>query len=263
MATVYFPKDSYHTDPDKPRDFLDKLALNTRIYYIPKYAAIILKARRTVLEGRYDDKEWAISSIDIFRLIEACGGKFHLTGLDNIRRCKPPVVFISNHMSILETMIFPCIIAPEMEVTFVVKDSLITHPIFGPVMRSRNPIVVGRSNSRDDLHTVLTKGQELLAKGVSVIVFPQSTRRVDFVPEEFNSLGVKLASKAGVQVLPIAIKTDFWENGRFIKDLGPIKRHRPIYMDFGAPLSLTGTGKEEQKKVVEFISQRLNAWKTE
>lgn len=261
MTNEYFQGDSYHTSPDQPRAFLDKLSLNSRLYFMTKYAGIILKARKKVLEGRYDNKEWALSSLNIFRLIEACGGKFHLTGLNNIHRCQPPVVFVSNHMSTLETMIFPCIIAPKMDVTFVVKDSLVTHPIFGPIMRSRNPIVVSRSNSRKDLHTVISKGQELLAKGVSVVIFPQSTRKVKFIPEEFNSLGIKLAHKAGTQVLPIAIKTDFWENGRFIKDLGPIKRHRPIYMDFGAPFSITGTGKEDLKKIIEFISQRLKTWK--
>lgn len=36
-----------------------------------------------------------------------------------------PVVFVSNHMSTLETFVFPCIIAPVMKVTFVVKDSLV------------------------------------------------------------------------------------------------------------------------------------------
>ena len=260
MTNDYFPADTYHTPEDTPRAFLDKLSLNTRWYFAFKYIDIVLKARKTVLQGRYDNKEWAKSSINTLRLIEACGGRFHITGLDNLRRCQGPVVFISNHMSTLETFVFPCIIAPLMDVTFVVKESLVTHPIFGPVMRSRNPIVVSRSNSREDLHAVLTKGQELLASGVSVIIFPQSTRTVEFKPEEFNSLGIKLASRAGVQFLPVAIKTDFWENGKIIKDLGPLNRKQPIHMKFGAPQTLTGTGKEEHKKVVEFICENLQTW---
>ena len=53
-----------------------------------------------------------------------------------------------------------------------------------------------------------------------------------FKPEEFNSIGVKLAKKAGVPVVPVAIKTDFWGNGRIIKELGPIDNKKTIHIKF-------------------------------
>ena len=137
MLTKYFTSDEYHTSKSTRRALLDKAALNTRFYFVSKYVSIVLKTRRQALRGMYDTEAWAVSSFDIFKLIESCGGKFHITGLDNIRRCPEPVVFVSNHMSTLETMILPCIIAPERKVTFVVKDSLVTNPFFGAVMRSR------------------------------------------------------------------------------------------------------------------------------
>jgi len=109
---------------------------------------ILVKGRKTTLKGNYDRQAWISSSQDIFRLIENCEGRFDITGLDNPRNCDKPVVFISNHMSTLETMIFPGIIAPVMKVTFVVKDSLVEDRFFGPIMRARKPIVVSRKNSR-------------------------------------------------------------------------------------------------------------------
>lgn len=262
MKKVYFTSDSYHSDDNAPRSCFDRLALNTRLYFMGRYFTIILKARSLALKGQYGSEPWALSSHDVLKLVESCGGRFHITGLENLRACQGPVVFISNHMSTLETMVFPCIIGPLMKVTYVVKDSLVKHPFFGPVMRSRNPIVVSRQNSRADFQIVMRKGQELLTNGTSIIVFPQNTRRVEFVPKEFNTLGVKLASHAKVQVVPIAIKTDFWENGKFIKDLGPIDRSKPIHMAFGEPLSIKGTGKEENKMIIEFITSHLEKWKT-
>lgn len=128
-------------------------------------------------------------------------------------------------------------------------------------MRSRDPIVVARKNPREDLQTVMTRGKELLAKGTSVIIFPQSTRSAQFIPEDFNSLGVKLAKAAGLQVLPVAIKTDFWGNGKFLKDIGPIDRRKPIHMEFGKPFSIEGNGKEEHNRIVDFISAHLREWK--
>ena len=85
--------------------------------------------------------------------------------MENITKPEKPVLFISNHMSTLETMIFPGIIAPLREVTFVVKESLVKHPLFGDVMRSRNPIVVGRTDPRKDFEAVMNGGIELLKQG--------------------------------------------------------------------------------------------------
>ena len=96
----------------------------------------------------------------------------------------------------------PGIIRPHRAVTFVMKKSLVTLPFFGAVMRSRDPIVVGRTNPREDLTAVLEGGVERLKKGISIIVFPQSTRTPDFDPQHFNTIGVKLARKAGVPVVP-------------------------------------------------------------
>ncbi|KUO62566.1 MAG: glycerol acyltransferase [Gracilibacter sp. BRH_c7a] len=257
----FFKSDSYHTDENYPRALMDKLVLNSRLYFISKFVTVILKSRSLALKGQYDSEAWASSSYDIFKITEECGGRIHISGMDNLQKCQGPVVFISNHMSTLEPMLFPCIIAPQMKVTYIIKDSLVTHPFFGPIVRTRDPIVVSRSNSREDLVTVMNKGQVLLAEGTSVIVFPQSTRRVDFRPKELNSLGVKLASKANVQVVPIAVKTDFWQNGKYVRDLGPIDRNKPIHIAFGEPISIDGMGKEEHKQVVDFISSHLDKWK--
>ncbi|MDR3583974.1 MAG: lysophospholipid acyltransferase family protein [Desulfosporosinus sp.] len=260
MKRGFFSTDSYHTNENTPRLIIDKIMFNTRLYFMSKYFAIVLKSRSDVLKGRYDTEAWALSSYDVFKLIEGCGGRFHITGLENLDICQGPKVFISNHMSTLETMVFPCLIAPHMEVTFVVKESLVEHPFFGPIMRSRNPIVVSRSNSREDFQIVMKTGQKLLSEGTSIIIFPQSTRTVEFRPKEFNTLGVKLARNAKVQVIPVAIKTDFWGNDKYLKDFGPIDRSKPIYMAFGKPLSIEGSGKEENELIIEFISSHLAEW---
>jgi 1-acyl-sn-glycerol-3-phosphate acyltransferase len=253
----YFAESSYDTPEDQPRRLLDRLALNTRLYFAGGYIATILKARSLAVKGAYDKQAWIKSSIEIVNLIEGCGGRFHLRGLDHLQLCRGPVVFISNHMSTLETFVFPCIIAPLMDVTFVVKRFLVKIPCFGPVMRSRNPIVVNRRNPREDFETVMAAGKDLLAQGTSVIIFPQGTRVIQFNPAEFNSLGIKLAKAAGVQVVPVAIKTDFWGYGKYLKDFGPIRRDRPIWMIFGEPFSVQGNGKEEHQRVIEFIRKNL------
>ena len=254
--------DQYHTPLGVKRYCLDRLVPGLSLGFKWNFAKVVVRSRRACFKGLYDDEAWAASSLENFRLLERAGGVFHIDGVEHFRNLKGPAVFVSNHMSTLETMVFPFLIAPHKRVTFGVKDSLVTHPIFGPVMRSRDPIVVSRHDSRQDLLEVMKKGTSLLSEGISVVIFPQSTRRLEFHPEEFNSLGVKLAGRAGVPVIPMAIKTDFWLNGRILKDLGPFDmRNRDIRIRFGQPLTITGTGKDENQQIIRFIQTNLEEWK--
>jgi 1-acyl-sn-glycerol-3-phosphate acyltransferase len=261
MQKGYFDSTSYHSPEKEHLTFKEKILLDNRLYFIFKYGAIVLRTRKEAIRKEYDTKAWTDSSFEIFRFIENTGGKFHITGMENITKSAGSVLFISNHMSTLETMILPSIIGPHKELTFVVKESLVKHPLFGDVMRSRNPIVVGRTDPRKDLEAVMNGGVELLHSGISIVIFPQSTRSVEFKPEEFNSLGVKLAKKAGVDVVPIALKTDFWGNGKLIKEAGPLDSHKPIHIKFGEPISITGNGKVDNQRIIDFIQSSLEEWK--
>jgi 1-acyl-sn-glycerol-3-phosphate acyltransferase len=261
MQKGYFDSNNYYSPEKKTLSIVDKIRLDSRIYFTLKYASVVLRTRKEAIRKVYNTKAWTDSSFEILRLIEKTGGIFHITGMENITRSPGSVLFISNHMSTLETMILPSIIGPHKELTFVVKESLVKHPLFGDVMRSRNPVVVGRTDPRKDLEAVMNGGVDLLNNGISIVIFPQSTRSVEFKPEEFNSLGVKLAKKAGVEVVPIALKTDFWDNGKLIKELGPLDHHKQIHIKFGEPMKITGNGKEENQRIIDFIKSSLEEWK--
>jgi len=259
VKNTIFTNNIYSTK-ENSRVLIDKLFLNTRIFFVFKYILLIFKSRKLAIKGLYDTEKWILASNKVIKLIENCGGKFHIDGIDNIKNSKDPVVFISNHMSAMESMIFPALIAPHKEVTFVVKENLTTHFLFGPVMRARTPIAVGRSNSREDLMMVMKQGKEFLENGTSIVIFPQGGRKDEFKGEEFNSLGVKLAKSGKVKVIPIALKTDFWGNGNLVKDLGPIRRKREIFISVGKPIEISGNGKTENDQIIEFISNKLKVW---
>jgi 1-acyl-sn-glycerol-3-phosphate acyltransferase len=200
------------------------------------------------------------SSLETLRGLESAGVVFEISGMDNVRAPSGPAVFIGNHMSTLETWVLPCLIQPWKDVTFVVKKSLVDYPVFGPVMRSRDPITVGRANPREDYAAVLEGGARRLEEGRSLIIFPQTTRSALFDPAQFNSMGVKLARRAGVPVVPVALKTDAWENGRRLKDFGKVVPSRPVHIRFGEPMAVSGTGAEQHARVVEFITASLAEW---
>ena len=70
---------------------------------------------------------------------------------------------------------------------------------------------------------------------------------------------MKLARKANVPVVPIALKTDAWSEGSLIKDMGPIKPHLPVHVSFGAPVEIKD-GRSEHTEIVDFIKNSFDAW---
>jgi len=261
MESIY-SGDRYDTPENIKRYLLDRLLFGWRMVFYRKYTRYLWSIRKRIVEGRYTKSEWVTNSDTILRMLERCGCSLHVRGMDNLKGLDSPVVFISNHMSTFETQVLPGIIVPNMEVTFVVKESLITHKLFGPILRFQRPVAVKRENPREDFKTVMEQGQEMLKEGRSIVIFPQATRDRVFDPEYFNTLGVKLAAKAGAPVIPIALKTDFWDNGKKIKDIGPLRRDRECYIEFGELFHVDGNSKEAQQRVLDFILSRLRQWGT-
>jgi 1-acyl-sn-glycerol-3-phosphate acyltransferase len=252
--------ESYHTPENHPQSIFDKLSLGSSVYFCLRFVAKLFENRKLALANKLDTKAWASKSMEMLKLVEDCGGKLHIEGLENILKSKEPVVFVGNHMSTLETMVLPGLIASKREVTFVVKQSLMTHPIFGPVMCARKPIAVERKNPAVDFKKVMLDGVENLKKNISVVIFPQSHREIEFNPAHFNKMGIKLAKLAKVSIVPVAIKTDFWKNGKIIKDVGGLNRKLPIHIKFGSPISIEGSGNSEHQKVIDFITENLTNW---
>ena len=248
----------YRTAPQRVSWFAHSLP--TPAFY-RKFFAIVFRASFMARHGRYGYAEWAESSRQVLAALESVGLKAEFSGTEHIRRLDSPCVFVANHMSMFETTVLPAVIQPIRNVTFVVKQSLLDYPVFRHVMRSRDPIAVTRDNPREDFKAVMEGGVERLEKGISIIVFPQTTRSSTFDPEQFNTIGVKLAARAKVPVVPVALLTDAWSNGKWIKDLGPIDPKKAVYFDFGEPLEIRGRGSDEHQRIIQFIAARLNHWR--
>lgn len=257
MEHMAFKQDAYRT---VPRDISLAARLLPACVFYSHVIWIVVTGSRKAKRGEYGTKEWCGSSLATLRALEQVGVRIEVEGLDNIRQAGGPCVFIGNHMSSLETFVLPVLIAPIRDTTFVVKQSLVDYPVFKHIMRARNPVTVGRSNARDDLKTVLEGGAERLKAGLSIIIFPQTTRMPVFEPEQFNTIGIKLAKKAGVPIVPIALKTEAWGNGRWLKDFGRIDPAKTARFAFGKPLVITDRGNAEHRQVIDFITGKLKEW---
>ena len=83
-----------------------------------------------------------------------------------------------------------------------------------------------------------------------VVLHQTSAENIDEVAgvrgPEMQALGLKLARRAKVPFLPVALKSDFWANGRVLKEFGPLRRERPVHMLFSEAQAVRGTGAEQQ-----------------
>ncbi len=258
MRDIILGNGSY-LSPSYTPDWLSRLFPTPMFHF--REIQVVVRAGKQAKTGKYDYQEWAQSSDDIVTALESVGIRLNIAGLDRVAAVEGPCVVVANHMSALETFVIPSLLLPTKKHTFVIKESLLNYPIFKYVMRSRDPIAVSRKNPREDFKTVMEEGKKRLEQGISIVIFPQTTRTAVFNPEHFNSMGVKLARHAGVPVVPLALKTDAWGNGPgFLKDFGRIRPERQVFLEFGDPLKITGNGQKENDAVICFIQNKLTEW---
>ena len=254
----YLTKNNDYRSPQQKTAWL-KRKLSSFFFY-KKLMPIIWKASKLSKKGLYQEKTWVSGSIEVVKAMESVGVVCVIDNISALINLEYPTVFIRNHMSTLETFILPCIIQPHRNVTFVVKDSLVQVPVFKHIMLSRDPIVVGRTNPREDFQNVIDGGKERLNNNISIVIFPQTTRYPDIDKNSFNSIGVKLAKRSGMPIIPVALKTDAWGIGRIFKDFGKINSSKTVHFCFGDPLYVKGNGKDEHEYIIRFIAQKLEEW---
>lgn len=231
-------------------------------FYVFGFAFDLVRtALREIKSGVFNGRSFAVLSHRFVEIAEHSGTTVSYTGFDRLSPLGgKPAVFVANHMSLVETMMLPCAIMASSPVTIVAKRQLSEYPFFGKVLKGINPILVERKNARKDLETVLEQGCEKIREGYSVLLFPQGKRTIDFNPAKFNSLGAKLARRAGVPLVPIACQTDFARIGRIIKDIGPVDVTKPIRFACGDPMPPETAQAEMQSNSIGFISGKLREW---
>ena len=247
------------------------------------YMKVVQRDRKRVFRGEYSDLLWARSGLELTRLFERYGARFVIEGLEQLRApdakkdvgenaensiCRaaapsPSAVFAANHMSTLETLTLCGYITPYMPTTFVVKRAL-AEGYFAPLICSRPYIALERKNPLEALQTVLREGIEILKDGRSIILFPQGTREPgQFRRSRFNSIAARLAAKAGVPLVPVALDTRFWGRpqakwGKWAQYIPLLRPEQTVRFAFGPPI--LGRARQAQRQTLEFIGDKMRQW---
>lgn len=192
---------------------------------------------------------WCNSILGWLRI--SCGVRYEIAGLDNL--LDQPAVYLSNHQSSWETLLFYTLIFP---ISPILKKELFKIPFWGWALRLLKPIAIDRSKPREAARSLLSQGEQRLKEGNSIIIFPEGTRSEPGTIRKFSRGGASLAVAAGVPIVPIVHNAGYaWPPRQFIKYPGTVSVEfgRPIQTNVSSVNALTDS--VEQWTREQFVSR--------
>jgi 1-acyl-sn-glycerol-3-phosphate acyltransferase len=170
-----------------------------------------------------------------------CGIRYRVVGAENIP--DEPCIILAKHQSAWETMGFQLIFPPQV---WVLKKELLRVPFFGWGLAMLSPIAIDRSSRRQALQQLVDQGQQRLAAGFYIVIFPEGTRIAPGKRGKYRPGGARLAVQTGTRILPVAHNAGLrWGKNAFLKYPGLIT------VSIGPPIQPGADNAEALAKRVE------------
>lgn len=185
------------------------------------------------------------------RMAKAAGMKIKVIGAENLPE-KGPVVYIANHKSLFDAITLVSII--DDPCIAIVKREVERMPIISRWIRALGCIYIDREDMRQSLEAIL-EGIKELKEGQSILIFPEGTRSKTDELGKFKEGSFKLALKANVPIIPIALL-----NTEKVFEASKKIVPQTVYMNVGKPIDPKNLTAEEKKilpKTVENTVKEL------
>ena len=181
------------------------------------------------------------SRFNLYWLSVTCGVRSEIEGLENVPA--EPTVILSKHESAWETLALQRWFAPQV---WVLKRELLRIPFFGWGLATMRPIAIDRSAGLGAFEQMLEQGEERLASGCWVVVFPEGTRVPPGATRRFKQGGARLAVHTGRAAVPVAHNAgDCWPRNSFYKYPGTIR------VVIGEPIETAERSASEVNRIAE------------
>lgn len=171
----------------------------------------------------------------------------HLTieGQENIP--EEACAFFVNHQGYgdIPTMFKVC---EGKQVGFVAKDSAEKLPFISDWIKASEGIFIKRGETREGLKAI-KEGAEKLKNGYSLIIFPEGTRSHCSEMADFKAGSFKLATKAGVPIVPVTINGSY----HMFEDRNVITNGAVIDVIVHSPIETAGLSRSEQNQLSEKV----------
>lgn len=170
-----------------------------------------------------------------------CGLDYVIEGRENVP--DDPCVIMIKHASVFEAYA-QVVLSPRN--CWVLKRELFWVPFFGIGLMALKPIAINRGAGSSAVKQVIRQGQERLAEGIWVTVFPEGTRVAPGTTKKYGVSGAALAKEAGVPIVPVAHNAgDLWPRRSLRKKPGLIR------ICIGPPIDASGRSPKETNLVVQ------------
>jgi 1-acyl-sn-glycerol-3-phosphate acyltransferase len=119
-----------------------------------------------------------------------------------------PVLYIANHASMIDPYFVSVAVVHQLGAVIAGDDGYEKIPVLAPWFRSIGSVFVDRKNPREGIKAI-NQAIKNVKSGHSLILFPEGEITRFVAPDEtvapFHTGGLKIATKAGVPIIPIAI----------------------------------------------------------
>jgi 1-acyl-sn-glycerol-3-phosphate acyltransferase len=177
-------------------------------------------------------------------------------GLDTLGQVTPPVIFVANHASHLDTPLVLCSLPKPWRARTAVAAA--ADYFFDVWWRAASTALVFNTFpiERAGGHRATNTARQLVAEGWSLLVFPEGTRSRDGWMGRFRSGAARLSIDHGLPAVPVAIRGTFaaMPRGRS----WPLPGRLPVSVRFGPPLRpKDGEGYREFSRRIQQALARL------
>jgi 1-acyl-sn-glycerol-3-phosphate acyltransferase len=206
---------------------------------------IILLVGSPELWVRSASRVWARGVL--FGLRWIVGLTYRERGREKVSRA--PSLIVANHQSTWETIAF---LVLSRDVAIVTKHELLDVPVFGWFLRRSPMILIDRESGPKAVRKMLEEGAAALAKGRSILIFPEGTRSASSTRVEFKRGVEVLYAKLGCPLVPVALNSgDYWGVGETTIRSGTITVSylTPIPPGMPARAALAGAERDIQNEL--------------
>jgi 1-acyl-sn-glycerol-3-phosphate acyltransferase len=189
-------------------------------------------------------RSWARLQLGALKVL--CGLDYTVEGREHI----PPGNHISmwRHSSTWETIAQVVLFPPQ---AWVLKHEILWIPIVGWGTRCMRPIAIDRNAGISAVNQVVQQGQERLAAGMWVLIFPEGTRVAPGQSRKYGISGALLAAASGRCIVPVA-----HDAGRYWRRRGLLKRRGTVRVVIGPPIESAG---REPRAIIEDVRAWIEA----
>lgn len=200
------PREPALADEARPGLDLRLIALlNVTIFALVTFVAVLVALPAQLLALPFDPQRRvsnAVAAVCWGRVLVAAEPLWHLTRTGTERLAGvPPCILIANHQSMLD---IPLLMGLGRPVRVIARPAVFTIPGIGWMARLSGQVALEATDGAS-AQQALTRCAELLAAGISVVVFPEGTRGDGDSLQAFHRGAFELALRTGAPVVPVVI----------------------------------------------------------